>query len=136
MRVSARLSTLLLVTAAAAVVDVNIAGGMPGSGAVFSVGAHRSTSDCQTQIADLKTATQAAAITGKNADKDRAGLVGKLDNASADLAAGKNADAIQKLNDFIGKVTQLRDGGKIGTGDADTLVAAANDAILCIQELG
>jgi hypothetical protein len=40
------------------------------------------------------------------------------------------------LNDFINKVGQLRDAGKIGAGDADNLVAAANDAILCIQELG
>jgi hypothetical protein len=136
MRVSARLSTLLLVTAAAAVVDVNIADGMPGSGEVLGAEAHRSTSDCQTKIADLRTATQTAPITGKNAEKDRAGLVGKLDNAAADLAAGKNSDAIQKLDDFIRKVAQLRDAAKIAIGDAGSLVAAANDAILCIEALG
>lgn len=134
MRASAKLSALLFVVAATAIADANVARSMPAPMGVFGAGAHRSA-DCQAMIADLITTTQPVGITGRNADKDRAGLVGKLDNASADLAAGKNADAIQKLNDFVNKVGQLLDAGKIGADDAANLVAGANAVILCIQEL-
>jgi hypothetical protein len=91
---------------------------------------------CQAKIGALRSATTAVLIAGKNAEKDRAGLLGKLDNASSALTAGKNSDAIQKLDDFVAKVMQLRDAGKIASADAESLIAGANDAIGCIQQLG
>lgn len=92
-------------------------------------------SDCQVQISTLRTQTQNATFIGQHAAKDQAGLVGKLDAASSDLAAGKNADAIQKLSDFRTKVESLNAQSKISSQDADTLIARANDTIACIQSL-
>jgi len=93
---------------------------------------------CEASIAELRTATEGVVITGKNAEKDRAGLVGKLDNASASLSRGKLCDAIRKLTDFRTKVNQLIAAGKInsdptvGTTGQD-LVDGANEAIACIE---
>jgi hypothetical protein len=58
--------------------------------------------DCQAQIATLRSET--AAITTFANPKDQLQLLGKLDNASAELTAGKNADAARKLTDFRVKV--------------------------------
>src|SRR5215203_1334926 len=70
-------------------------------------------SECQADIANLRTETQAATITGKNAAKDQAGLIGKLDGAAVELDKGKFCDSIKKLNDFKTKVNQLIAGGSI-----------------------
>jgi hypothetical protein len=56
--------------------------------------------ECRTQIAQLRNDTveaqrQAAQI------KDQSGSLAKLDDISAMLAEGKNADAIKKLTDFV-----------------------------------
>lgn len=88
---------------------------------------------CQQKISDLRTATANATFFGKNAAKEKTGLLGKLDAASSALAAGKNADAIQKLTDFRDHVAQLEGQGKVAPADADALIAGANDAIACIQ---
>ena len=97
--------------------------------------AQTTTAECQTKIANLKVATQNATFIGQNAEKNRTGLIGKLDQASRKLAEGKNQDAIQKLTDFRTAVESLLAGGKISDEDAATLIAGANDAIACIQEL-
>src|SRR5215203_2496347 len=91
--------------------------------------------DCQLKIANLRTATADATFLGKNAEKDEAGLIGKLDSASAKLGEGKNADAIQSLNDFRDKVIMLNEQGKIDPDDAAALIAGADDAIACINGL-
>ena len=91
--------------------------------------------DCQLKIANLRTATADATFIGKNAEKDEAGLLGKLDSASAKLGEGKNADAIQSLNDFRDKVIMLNEQGKIDPDDAAALIAGADDAIACINGL-
>ena len=91
---------------------------------------------CQVEIANLRTATADATFIGKNAEKDEAGLIGKLDSASAKLGEGKNADAIQSLNDFRDKVIMLNAQGKIDPEDAAALIAGADDAIACINGLG
>jgi hypothetical protein len=72
-------------------------------------------------------------ITGKNAEKDLSGLLGKLDAASAALSTGKNADAVRKLTDFKAKVQQLAAAGHISSGDASSLAAQADQAIACIN---
>ena len=96
--------------------------------------------DCQTLITSLRTATESAVITGKNAEKDRAGLLNKLDGASTALAAGKLCTAIQKLTDFRNKVNQLIASGEINSDPTvgvtgQNLVDDANEAIACIQAL-
>ena len=90
--------------------------------------------DCQTQISALRTDT-ATVTTFVNA-KDQNGLLAKLDNASADLTVGKNADAIRKLTDFRTKVQTLGSTGKLGTEDAARLDAGAAAAIDCIGSIG
>ena len=91
------------------------------------------TQACQAQISALADTTNAVA-TFVN-PKDRAGLLGKLENASADLAAGKNAGAIQKLTDFRTKVQILGSNGKLGGEDAARLDADAAAVISCIQSI-
>ena len=91
--------------------------------------------ECQTKISELRTATLNATFTGQNAEKNRAGLVAKLDSASAKLKEGKNQDAIQKLTNFRDTVTALEAQGKIAPADANNLVEGAEAAIACIQGL-
>ena len=96
--------------------------------------------DCQTLIAALRADTEAVVLTGKNADKNRAGLLGKLDAASADLAKGKLCGAISKLSDFRDKVNQLIASGSINNDPAvgvtgQDLVNDATAAIACIEGL-
>ena len=107
----------------------------------LSIVGHASTqADCQAVIAELRTQTETVAITGKNAEKNRANLLGKLDNASVELSKGKLCDAIQKLNDFRNKVNQLIASGSINTDTTagvtgQDLVDGATEAIACIQAL-
>jgi len=80
-------------------------------------------SECQAMIANLKAETQQVTITGRNAEKDRAGLVGKLDAARLALDRAKFCDPIQKLNDFRAKVIQLIDAGRINQEPAAGVTA-------------
>ena len=94
--------------------------------------------DCAGLIGALRADTEAVVITGKNAAKDEAGLLGKLDAASADLSRGKLCGAIRKLSDFRNKVNQLIAAGKINNDPAvgvtgQDLVNDATAAIDCIQ---
>ena len=93
--------------------------------------------DCSTAsvtqgIADLQGAVAALAITGQNAEKDRATLQGKLSDAVLKLDIGKSLDAAAKLTDFRSRIVQLRDAGKISASDASGLVAAVDPIILCL----
>ena len=104
----------------------------------FVVRQASASQDCQSSITELRAATEVVTITGKNAAKDRAGLLAKLDNASNSLAKGKLCDAIQKLRDFRNKVNQLIVSGSINTDPAagvtgQDLVSGADEAIACIE---
>ena len=106
----------------------------------FVVRQASASTECQALIAELRTATEGVAITGKNAAKDRASLLGKLDNASRELERGKPCDAIRKLTDFRNKVNQLIASGHINTDETagttgQDLVSGADEAIACIQAL-
>ena len=98
--------------------------------------AHAQTVDeCQADIAALKVETQNATFMGQNAAKDQAGLIGKLDSASAKLDQGKLQDALANLQSFRAKVVALDQQGKIAHEDALTLIAGADEAIACVQSL-
>lgn len=94
--------------------------------------------ECQSLIAALRADTEGVAISGKNAEKNRAGLLGKLDGASTSLNKGKLCDAISKLSDFRDKVNQLIASGSINSDPAagvtgQDLVDGATEAIACVQ---
>jgi len=97
-------------------------------------------SECQGLIAALRTETEGVVLLGKNAEKNRAGLLGKLDNASRELDRVKLCDTIGKLTDFRNKVNQLIASGSINTDPTagttgQDLVDGANEAIACVQSL-
>ena len=102
--------------------------------------AHATTvTEVQAMIASLRTKTEGVVITGKSADKDRAGLILKLNEATLKVDQGKFCDAVAKLNDFKVRVNALIAAGKINqdpavgtTGqellnDADATIAALNE---------
>lgn len=97
--------------------------------------AAQTAADCENQIANLRATVAGLAITGKNAEKDRAGLTGKLTDASTELAKDKNGDAAKKLEDFKVKLQQLPDAGRIQSADAAALASGADAAIACINGL-
>ena len=97
-------------------------------------------SECQAIIANLKTKTATVAITGKQADKDRATLTLKLDEATLKIDQAKFCDSILKLNDFKVKVNQLIAAGKINQDPAagttgQELLTDADAAITCLNGL-
>ena len=103
-------------------------------------------SEVQAMITSLKEKTAGVAITGKSADKDRTGLLGKLNETGLKVDQAKFCDAIGKLNDFKVKVNQLIAAGKINqdpsagtTGqellnDVDATIARINE--LQVQSTG
>ena len=78
-------------------------------------------------LADLQNALATLEITGKNAEKDRAGLQNKVLGAIVRFEE-KPLDAAQKLADVTTKLGELSDVGEISVADAEALTAAA-DAI-------
>jgi hypothetical protein len=74
--------------------------------------------DCQAQIDQLAAQTAASTVTGKNAAKDKSGLLDKLTNANTKLSEGKNEDAVLKLQDFQARVRVLAETGKLAPADA------------------
>jgi hypothetical protein len=89
--------------------------------------------DCQAQVAELQSLTNAAPFTGKNATNDQAGLLEKLVDARVKLDEGKPADAVVKLTQFRDKAAALAAAGKLNPEQAGALVAGADQAIACVQ---
>lgn len=95
--------------------------------------------EVQAMITSLRTKTENVIITGKQADKDRQGLLAKLNEAALKVDQGKFCDAIAKLNDYKRVVSHLIETGRINqdpalgtTGtellaDADATIAALNE---------
>ena len=98
--------------------------------------AKANVTDCLTLIGALAQDVSNVAITGQNAEKDRAGLESKLSAAAVKVNQVKLADAVQKLNDFVAKVQQLAAAGRISATDAQRLITEANNIIACINSLG
>jgi hypothetical protein len=76
--------------------------------------------ECRMLVAHLRNGTVEAQRQSAQT-KDQSGSVAKLDDISLMLAEGKNADAIQKLNDFVAQ-------GYPSMG--------VQDAINCINAIG
>ena len=93
--------------------------------------------DCQSQLATLRADTVAAQTSFTN-ENDFTGAVVKLDEASAKLAEGKNADAVQKLVDFQTQLTALSTAAKpkLDPATAQALIAEAQGVIDCINAIG
>lgn len=102
--------------------------------------AHATTiTELQAMIATLNTKTTNVIISGKQAEKDRAGLLEKVTEASLKVDQAKFCDAVAKINDFKNRVNALIASGKINqdpalgtTGtellaDADAIIAGLND---------
>jgi hypothetical protein len=97
-------------------------------------------SDCQTEIAQAS-----ALLTDKNNpnyldsftnEKDRTGLIGKLESASTKLSQGKIQDALLTLTTIHDiKVPTLVAQGKLDAEDADVLLVEVNKAISCVEGL-
>ena len=113
----------MLVLAAVAVASI----------AAFAAPASADVAGCQDQIGALRGLTESTA-TFTNPTRDQASLVAKLDAASAKLEDGKVDDAILKLTDFRGRVTQLAATGKVGAAEGAALIAGADAAITCLTE--
>ena len=95
--------------------------------------------EVQAMIASLKTKTETVVLSGKSAQKERLGLLAKINEASLKVDQAKFCDAIQKLNDFKTSVNHLITVGRInqdpaaGTTaqelltDVDAAIAGLND---------
>jgi hypothetical protein len=102
--------------------------------------------EVQAMLASLRAKTETVAISGKQADKDRLGLLNKINEASLKVDQAKFCDSIAKLNNFKTSVNALIAAGKINqdpaagtTGqellnDADATIAALNE--LQVQSTG
>ena len=102
--------------------------------------------EVQAMLTSLKAKTTNVSITSKQADKDRTGLLDKLNEATLKVDQAKFCDAVAKLNDFKARVNALIVAGKINqdpaagtTGqellnDADASIAAINE--LQVQSTG
>lgn len=95
--------------------------------------------EVQAMLASLKAKTETVVITGKQADKDRAALLDKLNETTLKVDQAKFCDAVAKVNNFRVKVNALIAAEKINqdpalgtTGtellaDADAIIAALNE---------
>ena len=106
-------------------------------GTALAPGAASATTvqECQAQIADLRAATADDAVTtftSRQAAKEEAGLLVKLDAASTELRK-KPGTAVQKLADYRDHVAKITSDGKL-VSSVD-LVGGANEAIACIQAI-
>ena len=69
-------------------------------------------------------------------EKDRTGLIAKLESAGEKLERGKYDDALGNLTSVSEKVNTLVAQGKLDQADAnDILLPEINDAIACVQGL-
>jgi hypothetical protein len=90
--------------------------------------------DCQARLATVRANTEAAEAAFTN-ESDVTRLIGKVDAATAKLAEGKNADAVQKLLDFQTMLDALATAPKpkLDPAVAQALAADAQAAIDCVN---
>ena len=93
--------------------------------------------NCRALLEDLRLRTEVVLITGRNGEKDRLGLVGKIDEAGQKADENKLAEAVQKLRDYQQKLSELLAAGHINTSASggvtgQELHSAASALISCI----
>ena len=96
--------------------------------------------ECQAEIAQaralLTDTTSLDYVDSFTNEKDRTGLIGKLDSASSKLSQGKTQNALTNLTDIRDiKVPTLVAQGKLDQADADILLRETNEAITCVEGL-
>ena len=84
---------------------------------------------CATELGALRAAINAAAFAN---EKDRQGLLGKVESAEAKLAQGKPLDAAQSLTAVAAKTETLVAQGKLPAGDAANIQAATAATLACV----
>ena len=98
-----------------------------------------SVGECQAQIAQVRAllsdTTNPNYVDSFTSEKDRTGLIGKLDSASTKLSQGKSQDALANLASVRDKVSTLVAQGKVDQADANVLLVEIDDAIGCVKEL-
>jgi len=114
-----------------AVLAVVLAAGVAG----VSNASATTTSECQAQLAQLRSDTVAAESSFRNT-KDFTGSVGKVDAVSRELAKGKYVDTVTKLRDFQKLLAQLSSGDKLDPTTAEALSAEAQGVIDCVNAIG
>src|SRR5918999_5823761 len=94
---------------------------------------------CQAEIAQVRAlltdTTNPDYVDSFTNEKDRTGLIGKLDSASSKLSQGKTQDALANLTSVRDKVSTLVAQGKLDQADADILLPEINEAIGCVEVL-
>lgn len=90
--------------------------------------------ECQGQLATLRADTEGTSFANA---KSQTQLLTKLDDASTELALGKNADAVAKLVDFQTALTALAGAPKpkVDPLAAQGLVMEAQGVIDCINSV-
>jgi hypothetical protein len=123
-----RLVRLLVAMVAAALVV---------GGVAVETASAQTTEDCQALLTQLRADTVAAETSFTNGESFTS-AVAKLDAASAKLAEGKNADAVQKLVDFQTQLTALSTAAKpkLDPATAQALITEAQGVIDCINSIG
>ena len=91
------------------------------------------TTACGEVIAVLRDAVVTVPISGGKVDKERAGLVKLVDDATALVAVGKTADALVKLANLRTKVAQLAAAGRVGPEFAAPLTSDIDAASECLS---
>lgn len=122
------------------IVMKSVLGALAGASLLLAAGVASAASfgECQTLITALRSDTVAATFVGRNETKDEAGLVAKLDGASAKLTQGKFCDAKQKVSQYKDKVNALCGEGKLVDNEDVTCAGLIEDAgavLTCIAGL-
>ena len=88
---------------------------------------------CGDQLTQLRSDVLVVPITSGKVDKERAGLVKLVDDATTLVNVGKTADAIVKLTNLQTKVDELATAGRISPESAALLTADISSATACLS---
>lgn len=88
---------------------------------------------CGDQLTQLHSDVLAVPITGGKVDKERAGMVKLVEDATTLVTVGKTADAIVKLTNLQTKVDDLAAAGRISGESAALLTADISSATECLS---
>ena len=132
-----RMTTRLMAALVAAILLMTGAAGVTAATAVTATAdagtAVGATAACADELEVLRSDVAAVPISSGKVDKERAGLVKLVDDATALVAGGKTADTLVKLGNLRTKVGQLAEGGRISPESAALLTADIDAASGCLS---